>query len=355
MSIAQLTWLPVTAQLRDYEAQAHWLLTTDRISNPPITLEDARLELARWYSFEGWDALRDLAAAVEARTPGVYEFEVAADAIITGNLERLKEMLQATPDVIRARSSRRTCQDPAVHRATLLHYVAANGVESYRQQTPANAVEIARTLLQAGADPNALADMYAGQCTTLSMLVSSSPPAEAGLQIALTETLLDFGADPDGKGSGNWVNPTLTALIFGFQGAAETLANRGARVDRLAIAAGLGRLAESQALLPAADATERHRALALAAQLGHVDVLRLLLDSGEDPNRYNPEGMHAHATPLHQAALAGNETVVRLLLDRNASLDIADRQWKATPIDWAQHGGHPELAHYLRTQNENRR
>ena len=34
---------------------------------------------------------------------------------------------------------------PPVHRATLLHYVGANGVEAYRQKTPPNATEIART------------------------------------------------------------------------------------------------------------------------------------------------------------------------------------------------------------------
>jgi len=37
------------------------------------------------------------------------------------------------------------------HHATLLHYVGANGIESFRQKTPANAVDIARLLLDAGA------------------------------------------------------------------------------------------------------------------------------------------------------------------------------------------------------------
>ena len=50
--------------------------------------------------------------------------------------------------------------------------------------------EAARLLLEAGADPNALAEMYDAECTTLSMLVSSSHPAEAGVQGALAELLL---------------------------------------------------------------------------------------------------------------------------------------------------------------------
>ena len=55
----------------------------------------------------------------------------------------------------RARSAR-------VHHATLLHYVAANGVEDFRQQSPPNAVTGARRLLEAGAEVDALADTYDG-------------------------------------------------------------------------------------------------------------------------------------------------------------------------------------------------
>jgi hypothetical protein len=44
------------------------------------------------------------------------------------------------PALVRARSSRVCCFDPpVVHRATRLHYVAANGVEQYRQKTPPHA------------------------------------------------------------------------------------------------------------------------------------------------------------------------------------------------------------------------
>lgn len=75
-----------------------------------------------------------------------------------------------------------------MHRATLLHYVAANGVEGHRQRTPANAPDVARVLLESGAEPDAVADMYGGQCTTMVLLVSSSHPAEAGVQV---DTLYD--------------------------------------------------------------------------------------------------------------------------------------------------------------------
>ena len=241
-----------------------------------------------------------------------------------------------------------TCFDPPVHRATLLHYLAANGVECYRQKTPINAVAIATALLQAGASVDALADMYGGQYTTMSMLVSSNPPAQAGVQVMLVETLLDFGAAIEAQGSAKWGSPLMTALVFGYRSAAEALVRRGARVDNIDAAAGLGRLTDAARLLATADAESRHRALTLAAQHGHVEIVRLLLDAGEEPSRYNPDGVHSHATPLHQAVIAGHDAVVQLLVERGAQLDIKDRIYQATPLGWAMYGKKAEIEKYLR-------
>ncbi len=317
------------------------------IRDAALDPDDARLTVARGYSFRNWAALEALVAEMANRDSPAREFEIAAEAVITGNRPDLEAMLRANPDLVRARSTRLTCHDPPAHRATLLHYLGANGIEGYRQRSPGNAVEIARVLLEAGAEVDALAGMYGGEYPTLSMLVSSSPPADAGVQGPLAETLLDFGAAIEGCGSPQWKSPLLTALVFGFLDTAETLVRRGARVGDLVTAAGLGRLGEATRLLDAAGPAARHRALALAAQLGHTDVVRLLLEAGEDPDRYNPDGFHAHATPLHQAALAGREPVVRLLVERGARLDLKDALWQATPLGWAQHAGQAEVERYL--------
>jgi ankyrin repeat protein len=232
----------------------------------------------------------------------------------------------------------------------LLHYVAANGVEGHRQKTPANAVGIAKTLLEAGAGVDALADLYGNPCTTMSLLVSSGHPAKAGVQVALVETLLDFGAAIEGRGTRKWGSPLETALVFGYLPAAEVLARRGARVENLAAAAGLGRLAETRRMLATADGSCRHAALALAAQLGQAEITGLLLEAGEDPNRYNPEGIHSHATPLHHAVRGGRDAVVRLLVERGARLDIRDTIYKATPLDWANYHGRTGIGDYLRAK-----
>jgi ankyrin repeat protein len=261
-----------------------------------------------------------------------FQFESAVEAVISGDLATLESLLKNDPELVRARSLRE-------HRATLLHYLAANGVEDFRQKSPKNAVAVAQMLLRAGAEVDARADMYGGRCTTMSLLVSSTPPAEAGVQVALAETLLDFGADIEGA--------LMTALAFGFGATADALVKRGARVDNIAAAAGLGRLANVRELLPVSDGESRHRALALAAQHGHVDVLRLLLDAGEDPNRYNPVGNHSHSTPLHQAVAAGHPAVVRLLVERGAKMDIEDTIYHGTPLGWAKHLEQTKIAEYL--------
>jgi ankyrin repeat protein len=107
---------------------------------------------------------------------------------------------------------------------------------------------------------------------------------------------------------------------------------------------------DARPLLASADAHDRHLALALAAQFGHVEIVRLMLDAGEDPDRYNPLGGHSHCTPLHGAIGAGHEAVVRLLVERGARLNLKDVLWHGTPAGWARHAGRTELAEYLERQ-----
>ncbi len=265
----------------------------------------------------------------EGMNPG---FEFAADAIVSGDLTQLRSVLDADPSLIRARSAR-------PHRATLLHYVAANGVEDERQKSPSNAAEIARFLLTSGAAVDATAEMYNAPQTTLNMLVSSAPPAQAGVQVPVAEVLLDFGAGKD--------TALMTALAHGYSDVAQILAKRGADAANLPAAAGLGRESDARRFLPEATSEQRHIALALAAQHGHIEVVRMLLDAGEDPNRLNPQGYHGHSTPLHQAALAAHEPVVHLLVQRGARTDITDSVYHGTPLGWALHAGHRNIARFL--------
>ena len=362
MSVAEP--LPFQASLEQYEQQACTLFDAlnagdepaewrfkwlhPRFRGRPVTdirratkleLPDAQLVVAHEYAFETWADLAAFTEIVQRDSP-VKRFETAVEAVVSGDIATLRAMLRENPELTHARSARR-------HHATLLHYIAANGVEGMRQKTPPNAVEVGKLLLESGSEVDGLADMYEEQCTTMSMLVSSAHPAVAGLQGKLAELLIDYGAAFEGRGS-KWNSALMTALTFGYPDTAQTLARRGAPIDNLAAAAGLGRLADTARLLPGADGTSRHIALALAAQLGHAEVVRLLLDAGEEPNRYNPDGFHAHATPLHHAAVSNHLSVVKLLVERGARLDMRDTVYQGTPLGWAMHGKSFEVADYLR-------
>lgn len=330
-----------------------WLprsLRPEDIASAGFTLEDARLTVARGYSFLDWAALAEHVEGCLTVGSPTEQFERAVEAVVTGDARGLKALLVDAPSLARARSQRRTCHDPPVHRATLLHYLGANGVENYNQRSPRNAVEMATLLLNAGAEVDALADMYGGQYATMSMLASSSPPREAGVQLPLIELLLDHGASLSGVGSKEWGSNIRTALAFGYRDVAELFVRRGALVDQVDLAAGLGRADILTVLLPTSTAEGRHRALALAGQLGCADCVRLLLESGETPDRYNPPGLHAHATPLHHAALEGHLETVRALVEHGARLDVEDTTYRATPLGWAEHNGQAETASYLRSK-----
>ena len=147
-------------------------------------------------------------------------FSQAVEAIATGDEPGLRALLQAHPGLIHERA-------PFAHQATLLHYVAANGVEV--QRSPGNAPAIARILLEAGAEADAVAPIYGIFDTTLCFTVSSVHPCLAGVQASLVDVLADHGAKIDGVVDDG--APLGCALLFGYTEAAERLVLRGARVD----------------------------------------------------------------------------------------------------------------------------
>src|SRR5688572_23208886 len=101
-------------------------LTDAQIQKRKFALADAQLVIARRHAFESWPKLLKHIGALAKKDPRVMRFEEAADAIIAGDIPKLRAILREHPELVRERSTR------AQH-APLLHYVAANGVEDYRQ------------------------------------------------------------------------------------------------------------------------------------------------------------------------------------------------------------------------------
>jgi len=298
----------------------------NRLGANDCSLSQAQFVIARAHGFESWPKLaHHIEAILEARTP-VSAFEEAADAIVAGDRATIERLLHEDPSLIRARSSRE-------HRATLLHYVAANGVENYRQETPANIVEIARLLLDAGAEVDAEAEMYGGGATTLGLTVTSAHPRIAGVQIPLAELLLERGARISERIVGY-------CLMNGCPEAAAYMAERGAPVG-LGAAAGIGRLDMLEKKFDAArsfdDPAWRQEvgdAVIGAIWYDHEEIVSYLLDRGFDPAT-KVTGFGEIRTALHLASSEGRVSIVELLLRRGAPVNITDDVHHATPMLWA--------------------
>jgi ankyrin repeat protein len=253
-------------------------------------------------------------------------FEAAVDAIVNGDAEALKRLLSEQPELIRTRSQRK-------HAATLLHYVAANGVENERQKTPPNIAEITEILLRAGADIEATADVYGGGCTTLGLAATSIHPQRAGVMEPLLSALLKHGAR---------IDPLLVdaCLANGRGEAAEFLATRGAPVN-FSAAAGLGHIEAVKSSFQSANWEEREQGFLYACQFGRNDVVEFLLEAGVGIGVRDNNGQ----TGLHWAAIGRHLDTVKLLLAHNPPLD-AQNAYGGTALGqamWsADHGGNPE-------------
>jgi len=199
-------------------------------------------------------------------------FVPAVDAIVTGDELHLRALLQTHPGLTRERA-------PFTHRAALLHYVGANGVEV--QRSPAD--------------------------TTLCLTVTSVHPYLAGVQATLVDVLADHGARIDGvAGDGAALG---CALQFGYRRAAGRLVLRGARVDNLIYAAGLGL----------------------------TDVVRQMLATGTGTD----------AIVRRTDERAGRGGMVDELLTRGADATVVDTQMNRTPAAWARERGHSAIAERL--------
>lgn len=319
---------PVTwEELRERAAQRLRRLRGSDNPGADVTIADARDLIADSHCFENWLTFATYIEAINSENSPIAQFESAVDAIVTGDVARLERLLRANPELIRAGSAREHC-------ATLLHYVAANGVEDFRQKTPTNAVEIAQVLLKAGAEVDAdlaygvspaLRARYPGRVgsTTLGLVATSIHPAQAGVQIALMETLLDAGAALNGiPGGWDFVNG---CLANGRPEAAQCLARRGARLD-LESAAGVGRLDlvqsffnEDGSLKTSATKEQMESGFVWGCEYGHTSVVEFLLDinhGGLDV------GTKAHGmTGLHWAMVGGHLDTIKLLLERRAPLE----------------------------------
>ena len=336
-TLARLNGAAIGATPREYEHTAENILvrwdelkdTNEHLAN--CTLAGTQLFIAREHGFQSWPKLAHHIEELARVNSPVSAFEAAADAIVNGDAETLRQLLDAHPELVRQRSTRE-------HHSALLHYASANGVEDFRQKTPPNVVEITNLLLDAGAEVDAESDAYGGGCTTLGLVATSMHPARAGLQVPLLQTLLDRGARFDRPSAGGNSQSIVHACVANGQPvAAKFFADLGAPLD-LESAAVLGRLDllrnyldESGPARPHPDRKQIESAFFYACGAGSAPAADFLLDRGVDLEAHNEEGQ----TGLHWAAWGAHIDVLRLLLKRGASVHIKDNRFHAIPLDMA--------------------
>ena len=164
-------------------------------------------------------------------------FDQALAAMDAGDLAGLRRVLAAHPQVVHERvDTNARPYDGYFQGATLLHHVAGNPI---RGPVPANIVEVARTLIEAGADVKALCGDKGGG-TVMGLVASGAPMAESGLYRPMIDLLIASGYSFDDE-------PRLLAVCLYHtvecqkqREVGEYLAAKGAKVD-LVFAAALGR------------------------------------------------------------------------------------------------------------------
>jgi len=160
--------------------------------------------------------------------------------------------------------------------------------------------------------------------------------------------LLAHGVDPAGTGTQHPAQggrtPIDEAALLGHVEIVDLLAAAGARpsgdeVDQFVSICMAGDRARA-ADLRSAIRTLVERAVArrpdqliLAAERDSLPAVVLLIELGFDVNA------RSRTAPLHAAAMHGNLEMLRLLLDHGADPNVRDREFVASPAGWAEHHG----------------
>jgi ankyrin repeat protein len=362
--VHELAEQPFRTDLEYYEGRAEGIATVNGVS-----IASARRDLAQRHGYPSWAGLTKHVAALANGDESPTPFMLAYRAVEDGDRERLAELLDEHPGLVRTRGT--------------------NGNDLLGMAGDPGSVKL---LLERGADVNRGNDY--GWTKLHQAGYSNDRP--------LAELVLAAGARTDVSARGDGGTPLVAALFWGHREVVDLL---GLEPRNLRVAAGLGRVDLIDELVgtPAAGA---HRAfyrphggfpawqpsddpqeildealvwaakadrieaierlvelganveadpyrgtpLGWAAANGRVAAIRRLVELGADPNRRGTFGGPTHGEgvpPLHLAAQSGQEEAVGLLLELGADPTIRDAIYHGTAAGWAAHGCRPDLADRL--------
>ncbi len=140
--------------------------------------------------------------------------------------------------------------------------------------------------------------------------------------ITVVKKLLSAGVDENLRNDGGWT-PLMLAAKWGVVETVKCMIASGAEVN------------PSTPSCYSIDDGSCHVPLSLAANNGHVEVLRILLQAGADKEMVDSSSL----TPLLHAAITGHDGILNILIEAGAIVDKADKRGK-TPLMWAAQFGY---------------
>ena len=288
-----------TANSGDGQALAEIRLVSDQ-----VTLASAQLAVARAYGFASWPELK---AEVEAQTLDLAEkVDAFCKASMNDGSARAARMLAATPAIAghsfatavilgdAARVSEELRRDPGLATRrdprsglTPLHAVSASRWHQFEPARAGGLLEVARLLIEAGADPAAKTGWRRNSWSPLGCAVASANSGASNR--AVVELLLEHGATPDDR----------DLYLAGFAHDRHQLL---------------------PLLLERVPNLREVAEMALAAPISNDDAdgVRSLLQAGADPGRYLDDD--GQATPVVHAAIQSgcSAELLELLLESGA-------------------------------------
>ncbi|HEX6898671.1 MAG TPA: ankyrin repeat domain-containing protein [Thermoanaerobaculia bacterium] len=311
--------------LREHHPEHSQTATVDE-----LRLADAQLVTARRYGFPSWPRLK-----TEVEMMGLAFTERARRFV-----RAAADPFSGTDDPFRM-AKRLLEREPSLARADVYTALVLGDAGTVRRQVERDP-EWARRKGGPYEDREPLCYV------TYSKFHRDNPEIAKGL-LEIARLLLDHGADPDAAFVVEpWTDSPLRPLygacgLANFPAMAELLLDRGATINDFESLYHAQEHPDTRCLelLLARGADPKGtNALNHAMDFPGLERVRLLLEHGADPN----EGIHF--TPLHFAILRGRErAVLELLVEHGA--DINARAFGRTPYQVALQLGHAEAAEYL--------